>query len=79
MESSYGIQDFIVFVFGSAFGFGSLFVFVIGDIYWLWIAIQIGSFWMFLVGFTPLFVITGPIGAYSLLFGVPNWVFNLFG
>ncbi|MFJ5537282.1 hypothetical protein [Vreelandella titanicae] len=52
----------------------------IGGIYWLWIAIQIGSFWMFIVGLFPLFyIVTAPVGAWSLLFGVPSWVFSLFG
>ncbi|PHS47640.1 hypothetical protein SAMN04487869_11879 [Marinobacter sp. DSM 26671] len=52
----------------------------IGSIYWLWVAIQIGSFGMFLVGIFPLFfVITGPVGAWGLLFGMPGWVFSIFG
>lgn len=52
----------------------------IGGLYWLWVAIQIGSFFMFLVGIFPLFyIVTGPVGAWGLLFGMPNWVFNIFG
>lgn len=52
----------------------------IGALYWLWVAIQIGSFSMFLVGIFPFcFVVTGPVGAWGLLFGMPNWVFNIFG
>ena len=27
----------------------------------------------------PTIVVTGPIGAYSLIFGTPNWIFNTFG
>ena len=51
----------------------------IGGIYWMWIAIQIGSFTMFLVGMLPpAWIITGVVGAYSLLFGVPRWIFNWF-
>lgn len=51
----------------------------LGDIYWLWTAIQIESFWMFICGLVPPFVaITGPVGAWSLLFGVPAWVYNVF-
>ncbi len=52
----------------------------LGGLYWLWIAIQIGSFFMFIVGVFPLcFIVTAPVGAYSILFGVPNWVFVMFG
>ena len=52
----------------------------VGGLYWLWVAIQIGSFLMFLVGVFPLFfIVTGPVGAWGLLFGMPNWVFNIFG
>lgn len=53
----------------------------VGGIYWLWIAIQIGSFGMFLIGLFPItaiFVAT-PVGAWSILFGVPGWVFDVFG
>ena len=52
----------------------------IGELYWLWTAIQIGSFWMFVFGLAgPLIIIAAPVGAYGLLFGMPQWVFNLFG
>ena len=52
----------------------------IGELYWLWISIQIGSFWMFVFGLAgPLIIIAAPVGAYGLLFGMPQWVFNLFG
>ena len=52
----------------------------VGSLYWLWIAIQIGSFTMFIVGVFPLsIIVTAPVGAWSILFGVPNWVINTFG
>ena len=52
----------------------------VGDLYWLWMAINLGSFMMFAAGAVPpFFFITGPVGAWSLLFGVPDWVFNVFG
>lgn len=55
-------------------------LFVLGELYWLWTAIQIGSFWMFICGIIPPFiVVTGTVGAWSLLFGVPDWVTGLFG
>ncbi|PJE78254.1 hypothetical protein CI610_02816 [invertebrate metagenome] len=52
----------------------------IGGIYWLWLAIQLKSFAMFLVGVFPLsFIVTIPVGAYSLVFGTPEWVLSWFG
>lgn len=51
-----------------------------GIVYWLWVAYQVGSFWMFVIGLVPAaFPVTGTVGAYSLAFGVPGWVFRLFG
>lgn len=36
----------------------------LGDLYWLWMAIQWGSFWMFVAGLLPPFmVLAGPLGA----------------
>lgn len=52
----------------------------VGGIYWLWLAIQLKSFSMFLIGVFPLsFIITAPVGAYSSVFGTPNWIQNWFG
>lgn len=53
----------------------------IGSLYWLWIAIQIGSFFMFVIGVFPIttILIAMPVGAWSLLFGVPDWVISVFG
>ena len=50
----------------------------LGGIYWLWEAIQIKSFGMFLAGIFLPFV-TAPVGGYMLIFGTPNWVLSLFG
>ena len=52
---------------------------IIGFFYWLWLSYEIGSFWMFVVGITPLAIITIPIGAWSIFFGAPDWVLNIFG
>ncbi|MDB0013217.1 hypothetical protein N9F22_00060 [Alphaproteobacteria bacterium] len=77
------IKELLEGIFGAVAGVvGILFMlsYSIGVIYWLWISIQVGSFWMFLLGIAgPTVVVTGPIGAYSLIFGTPNWVFNTFG
>lgn len=52
----------------------------LGDLYWLWMAIQFGNFKMFLAGLFPLFfIVTGPVGAWSLFFGTPDWVIRIFG
>lgn len=45
----------------------------------MWLSIKIGGFGMF---FLALFPITSPIaailGGWSFLFGIPEWVFNVF-
>jgi len=52
----------------------------LGQIYWLWTAIQLGSFFMFFLGCLPhLFPVTGTIGAYAFFFGVPDWMVRWFG
>jgi len=52
----------------------------LGNLYWLWLAIELGSFMMFVIGLLPLFaMITGPVGAWSLVFGLPLWVVDVFG
>jgi hypothetical protein len=78
-----GIKDFFTSVFGAAGGivmFGLMFLMPIGGLYWLWMAIQLGSFWMFAIGLLgPTILFTAPIGAYSLVFGIPAWVLSTFG
>ena len=60
--------------------FGFYMLFGIGGLYWLWLAIQLKSFLMFVVGIFPLsFFITAPVGAYALVFETPTWVVNWFG
>lgn len=53
----------------------------VGGLYWLWLAIQLGSFWMFAIGLFPItgLLVATPLGAWSLLFGAPDWIVNLFG
>lgn len=49
-----------------------------GWAYWMWLAIQLGSFWMFLFGLLgPLGIIAALLGMWSLIFGVPTWLINL--
>jgi len=76
-------NEFFEGIFGAA-GVVVMIVFMIsysiGGIYWLWMSIQLGSFGMFFLGIAgPTVIVTGPIGAYSLIFGTPNWIFNMFG
>ena len=73
------IGELVASVMGMAF-LPLYILIVLGDLYWLWMAIRLGSFMMFLAGmFPPLFIVTCPVGAWSLLFGAPDWVMHLFG
>ncbi len=57
-----------------------MFLYSIGGLYWLWIAIQLGSFGAFVLGiFPPSAIFTAGVGAYALVFGTPDWVFEMFG
>lgn len=73
----------LVTIFSSGLGillFGLYMLGSVGGLYWLWLAIQLKSFSMFLVGVFPLsWLVTSPVGAYSLVFGTPQWVTNYFG
>jgi len=54
-------------------------LFPIGELYWIWMSFKIGSFWMFVLGLFPLTMIpTAIVGVYSLIFGMPDWVFRWF-
>jgi hypothetical protein len=65
-------------VFG---GIGTLAFFAgwfIGWCYWMWIAIQIGSFWMFVFGLAgPCALIAALLGLWSLIFGAPLWLVHI--
>lgn len=56
--------------------FGLYMLFGIGALYWMYTAVQLGSFFMFVLGLIPIFWI---VGAYAFIFGVPEWVINFFG
>jgi hypothetical protein len=46
----------------------------LGWVYWLWLAIQIGSFAMFLFGLLgPLAIPAALMGLWALIFGTPHW------
>lgn len=66
-------------ILGAAFA-GFMILFFLGEMYWLWMSFKIGSFWMFFLGFTPpTMLVASVVGAYGLIFGLPQWVFQLFG
>lgn len=59
---------------------GAIVALNIGCLYWLWLSVQLGSFGMFVIGILPpAWIITGPVGAWSLLFGAPTWLAGVFG
>jgi hypothetical protein len=79
----FSVKEFIGQIFG---GLASIVIFAIwaviaaGGLYWFWMAIQIGSFVMFVIGcFPPTgLLFATPVGAWSLLFGIPDWIFDWF-
>lgn len=77
------IRGMISGLFEGAMGMtfmGLIILVALGNLYWLWMSIHIGSFLMFAAAFFPLFtIITGPVGAWSFFFGAPNWVIKIFG
>jgi len=77
------IRAFFEGIFGASagiVGFLLIISYSIGSIYWLWLSIQLGSFWMFFIGIAgPTIIFSGPVGAYSLIFGPPDWLINTFG
>ncbi|MDW6003968.1 hypothetical protein [Vibrio mangrovi] len=79
--SDVGSGFLIVIGSGIQLGFFAIYLLLgIGGIYWLWVAIQLKSFMMFLIGIFPLFlIVTAPVGAYSLVFDTPEWILNWFG
>ncbi|HEY2210299.1 MAG TPA: hypothetical protein VGH62_01525 [Bradyrhizobium sp.] len=51
---------------------------ILGWIYWLWLAIKVGSFGMFAFGvFFPLAIVAAILGLWSLLFEMPFWLLHL--
>lgn len=70
------MSDFLA----SVGGITLMIVLGIGSLCWIWVAIQIGSFAMFVIGIAgPTILFTWPMGAYMFFFGVPNWIYSVFG
>lgn len=65
------------------FGFAMYILFPLiglGGLYWLWMAIQLKSFGMFVLGVLPIaWIVTGPVGLYALIYEAPAWVAKTFG
>tara|TARA_Y100000588_G_C13664075_1_gene673342 strand:+ start:430 stop:627 length:198 start_codon:yes stop_codon:yes gene_type:complete len=52
----------------------------LGDLYWIWMAIQLGSFWMFVIGVMgPVAFLTGAVGVWSFFFEPPTFIYEWFG
>ena len=53
----------------------------LGSLHWIWMAIQMGSFTMFVFGVFPptMIFVAAPTGTYALVFDTPQWVLNTFG
>lgn len=59
---------------------GFLVLMTLGELYWIWISIKLGSFAMFVVGVMGITApVTCPVGVYMMFYGVPHWVHQLFG
>jgi len=61
------------------FGFYALSIgTLVGWAWWLWMAIHLGSFGMFLFALLgPLAFVAGVLGLWSMLFGIPLWLVKL--
>jgi hypothetical protein len=67
-----------LFAIGSALGIGFVLCGTLGWAYWMWLAIKLGSFMMFLFGILgPTALIAGVLGLWSFFFGIPLWILHL--
>jgi hypothetical protein len=65
-------------LFGSMFGIAFMAISTLGWAYWMWMALQLGSFMMFFFGiFGPFALLAGVLGLWSFLFGVPLWLLHM--
>ncbi len=75
------MKDFLAKIIGIVGG-TTFYIIMIGIVpgwaWWMWMAIQLGSFGMFLFGILgPFAFVAGLLGLWSLLFGAPYWLLNL--
>ena len=72
------IKNMLVGLLISPFGIGFLLVGTLGWAYWMWMAIQGGSFMMFFFGILgPFALVAGVLGLWSFFFGIPDWLLHL--
>ncbi|MVA70248.1 maltose ABC transporter permease [Agrobacterium vitis] len=73
------IGRFIAGGMSTILGIAITLTFIIGGLYWLWIAFHFGSFLMFALGLFPMTAfLCAPLGMWCLLFGIPHWMFAWF-
>jgi hypothetical protein len=72
------IKALITTLFGSAIGIIFFVCGTLGWAYWMWMAINLGSFMMFFFGILgPFALVAGVLGLWSFLFGIPLWLLHL--
>ena len=72
------IKDILGSLFGSAIGIGFMLCGTLGWAYWMWMAINLGSFMMFFFGILgPFALIAGVLGLWSFFFGIPLWLLHM--
>ncbi|HRF07532.1 MAG TPA: hypothetical protein PL193_02645 [Xanthobacteraceae bacterium] len=72
------MKDVISTLFGSALGVLFFITSTLGWLYWMYMAVKIGSFAMFIFGILgPLAFVAGVLGLWSFFFGAPAWLLNL--
>ena len=69
--------DWISDKLGSFMGMILMIGIPVGSIYWFWLAWQMHSLGMYFL--TVVIPVSGPLGLWCLIFGVPDWVNRLFG
>jgi hypothetical protein len=63
---------------GGLFAFSLYIGLFAGWAYWMWMAIHLGSFGMFVLGLLgPGGAIAAVLGLWSFLFGIPGWLLSL--
>ena len=60
-------------------GYSFMSLLPLGWMYWLWVAIKVGGFAMFILAFFPITTpIASILGAWCFIFGIPEWIQNVF-
>lgn len=68
----------IIMYTGAGFFYAIMIGILPGWAWWMWMAIHLGSFGMFLFGILgPFAFVASLLGLWSLLFGIPAWLLYL--